>query len=91
MNFILQKSVVYGTILGLKYIKNEFDENSAIINIASIAGLSNSILPIYQSTKRAIIEFTKSIGVSIHSRIYLPNQYDFGNRVDTYTFPFGTD
>jgi short-subunit dehydrogenase len=37
---------------------------SAVINIGSITGLSSSILPIYQSTKRAVVEFTKSIGVS---------------------------
>jgi len=56
--------VVYGTILGLKYIDNKNDRKSAVINISSITGLSNSILPMYQSTKRAVIEFTKSIGVS---------------------------
>lgn len=62
------KGVVRGTLLGLKYIENSVDENSAIINVGSIVGLSNSILPIYQSTKRAIIEFTKSIGCSYNMK-----------------------
>lgn len=62
------KAVVHGTILGLKYIENKVDKNSAIINIASIVGLSNTILPIYQSTKRAVIDFTRCIGCPFNSK-----------------------
>ncbi|KAE9541057.1 hypothetical protein AGLY_004302 [Aphis glycines] len=64
------KAVVHGTILGLKYIENKIDRNSAVINIASIVGLSNSILPMYQSTKRAVIDFTKSIGCSFNTKAH---------------------
>ncbi|XP_001950981.1 15-hydroxyprostaglandin dehydrogenase [NAD(+)] isoform X1 [Acyrthosiphon pisum] len=62
------KAVVRGTILGLKYIENQVDKNSAVINVASIVGLSNTILPMYQSTKRAVIEFTKCIGCPFNSK-----------------------
>uniref|UniRef100_A0A2S2RAB1 15-hydroxyprostaglandin dehydrogenase [NAD(+)] n=2 Tax=Sipha flava TaxID=143950 RepID=A0A2S2RAB1_9HEMI len=62
------KAVVRGTILGLKYIENKVDNMSAVINIGSITGLSSSILPIYQSTKRAVVEFTKSIGCVYNAR-----------------------
>ncbi|XP_060853991.1 15-hydroxyprostaglandin dehydrogenase [NAD(+)]-like [Rhopalosiphum padi] len=61
------KAVVHGTILGLKYIENKVDRNSAVINVASIVGLSNTVLPMYQSTKRAVIEFTKCIGCSFNT------------------------
>ncbi|KAL5242177.1 hypothetical protein ACI65C_009587 [Semiaphis heraclei] len=62
------KAVVRGTILGLKYIENKVDKNSAVINVASIVGLSNTVMPIYQSTKRAVIDFTKSIGCPFNSK-----------------------
>ncbi|XP_022165720.1 15-hydroxyprostaglandin dehydrogenase [NAD(+)]-like [Myzus persicae] len=62
------KAVVRGTMLGLKYIENNEDKKSAVINVASIVGLSNTVLPIYQSTKRAVIEFTKSIGCPFNSK-----------------------
>ncbi|XP_060878027.1 15-hydroxyprostaglandin dehydrogenase [NAD(+)]-like [Metopolophium dirhodum] len=62
------KAVVRGTILGLKYIENKVDKNSAVINVASIVGLSNTVLPMYQSTKRAVIDFTKCIGCPFNSK-----------------------
>ncbi|XP_025194196.1 15-hydroxyprostaglandin dehydrogenase [NAD(+)]-like isoform X2 [Melanaphis sacchari] len=64
------KAVVHGTILGLKYIENKVDRNSAVINIASIVGLSNTVLPIYQSTKRAVIDFTKCIGCPFNMKAH---------------------
>ncbi|KAF0748970.1 15-hydroxyprostaglandin dehydrogenase [Aphis craccivora] len=67
------KAVVHGTILGLKYIENKIDRNSAVINVASIVGLSNSILPMYQSTKRAVIDFTKCIGCSFNTKAHENN------------------
>ncbi|XP_050428504.1 15-hydroxyprostaglandin dehydrogenase [NAD(+)]-like [Adelges cooleyi] len=63
------KSVVHSTLLSFKYIENTNNKNIAVINISSISALSSTILPVYQATKRAIIEFTRSIGCEYNTRM----------------------
>lgn len=64
--FDFQGGVVRGTMLALKYMATPFGgRGGTVIQTASIAGLMSHIgvAPIYRSTKRAVIEYTRSIGV----------------------------
>ena len=64
--WLLQISVVRGTLLGLQYMgEDEGGKGGVVVNMASIAGLeANEAFPVYAATKHAVIGLTRSFGVS---------------------------
>jgi len=58
------KGVTFGTRLAIKYLLKNGEEGGCILNTASIAGTVNSpYVPIYSSTKAAVINFTNSVAL----------------------------
>ncbi|XP_050531784.1 15-hydroxyprostaglandin dehydrogenase [NAD(+)]-like isoform X2 [Daktulosphaira vitifoliae] len=57
--------VVRGTMLALKYMGTPFGgKGGTVVQTASIAGLMSNIwiAPMYRSTKRAVVEYTRAVG-----------------------------
>lgn len=67
---LLQTSVIRGTLLGIQQMrKDSGGKGGVIVNISSIAGLQAvSQLPVYSTTKHAIVSFSRSFAVSIYMK-----------------------
>ena len=67
---LLQNAVVRGTLLGLQYMgKDKGGKGGVVVNTASIAGLAPfASIPLYTTTKHAVIGLTRSFGVSTAHR-----------------------
>lgn len=64
--YFFQTAVITSTLKAIDIMRKDKGGNGGtVINISSIAGLSQShFLPIYFATKSAVIQFSNCIGVS---------------------------
>jgi 15-hydroxyprostaglandin dehydrogenase (NAD) len=64
--WFLQNAVVRGTLLGFQYMgKDKGGKGGVLVNMASTSGLNPTVfLPVYVTTKHAVIGLSRSFGVS---------------------------
>lgn len=60
-----QKGTITGSLLAVQYMgKNHGGNGGTVLNVASILGFYvYPIMPIYSSTKAAVLKFTRDMGV----------------------------
>ncbi len=64
----MQGGTIRGTELAIEHMRTDKDHNGGhVINIASISGLKIVPFgPFYSASKSAIVQYTRTAGVSIH-------------------------